>query len=151
MHRANKSSVWLSLMHGANKWSVWLSFMHVANKSSVWLSLMHGANKWSVWLSFMHVANKSSVWLSFMHGANKWSVYLWCTVQTSDVFDYLWCTVQTWRLFLSIIISTSLHVSRNYVPVIRRTYCICATLVFFTVYGWLSGLLVGMRLEVVCT
>ena len=39
-----------------------------------------------------------------------------------------------------IFISTSLHVSGNYVPVVRRNYCIYATLVFFTVYGWLSGL-----------
>ena len=44
-------------------------------------------------------------------------------------------------LLLSIFISTSVHVSGNYVPIIRRTYCIYATLVFFTVYGWLSGLL----------
>jgi len=43
-------------------------------------------------------------------------------------------------LVLSTFISTSLHVSGNYVPIIRRTYCIYATLVFFTVYGWLSGL-----------
>ena len=49
-------------------------------------------------------------------------------------------------LLLSIFISTSVHVSGNYVPIIRRTYCIYATLVFFTLYGWLSGLLVGMRL-----
>ena len=42
-------------------------------------------------------------------------------------------------LLLSIFISASLHVSGNYVPIIRRTYCIYATLVFFTVYGWLSG------------
>ena len=48
-------------------------------------------------------------------------------------------------LLLSIFISTSLHVSGDYVPIIRRTYCIYATLVFFTLYGWLSGLLVGMR------
>ena len=49
-------------------------------------------------------------------------------------------------LLLSVFISTSLHVSGNYVPIVRRTYFICATLVFFTLYGWLSGLLVGMRL-----
>ena len=49
-----------------------------------------------------------------------------------------------WTIFLSIFSSTSLHVSGNYVPIIRRTYCIYATLVFFTLYGWLSGLLVGM-------
>jgi len=48
-------------------------------------------------------------------------------------------------LLLSIFISTSLDVSGNCMPIIRRTYCIYATLVFFTLYGWLSGLLVGMR------
>jgi len=50
------------------------------------------------------------------------------------------------RLLLSIFISTSVHVSGSYVPIIRITYCIYATLVFFTLYGWLSGLLVGMSL-----
>ena len=44
-------------------------------------------------------------------------------------------------LHLSIFISTSVHVSGSCVPIIRRTYCIYATVVFFTVYGWLSGLL----------
>jgi len=39
----------------------------------------------------------------------------------------------------SIFISASLHVSSNCVPIIRGTYCICATLVFCTLYGWLSG------------
>ena len=48
-------------------------------------------------------------------------------------------------LLLGIFISTSLHVSGNCVPIIRRTYCIYAILVFFTLYGWLSGLLVGTR------
>jgi len=76
-------------------------------------------------------------------------------------------------LLLSIFISTSLHVSGNDVPIIRRTYCICATLVFFTacgrlvcyvpiirstycvyatllffvLYGWLSGLLCAQHQE----
>jgi len=44
-------------------------------------------------------------------------------------------------LLLSVFISTSLHVSGNYVTIIRGTYSIYATLVFFTLYGWLSGLL----------
>jgi len=44
-------------------------------------------------------------------------------------------------LLLNIFISTSLHVSGNCVPIIWTTYCIYATLVFFTLYGWLSGLL----------
>jgi len=43
-------------------------------------------------------------------------------------------------LLLSIFISTSLHISGNYLPIIWRTYCIYATLVFFVLYGWLSGL-----------
>jgi len=46
---------------------------------------------------------------------------------------------------LSTFSSTSLHVSGNYVPIIRRTYSIYATLVFFTLYGWLSGLLQQTR------
>ena len=37
-------------------------------------------------------------------------------------------------LILSIFISTSLLVSGNYVPIIRRTYCIYKTLVFFTLW-----------------
>ena len=45
----------------------------------------------------------------------------------------------------SIFILNSAHVSGNYVPVIRRTYCICATLVFFSLYDWLSGLLQQTR------
>ena len=49
-------------------------------------------------------------------------------------------------LILSIFISTSPNVSGNCVPIITRTYCINATLVFFNLYGCLSGLLVGMRL-----
>ena len=47
-------------------------------------------------------------------------------------------------LLLGIFISTSLHVSGNYVPIIRRTYCTYATLIFSTLHGWLSGLLVSI-------
>jgi len=43
-------------------------------------------------------------------------------------------------LILSIFILNSVHVSGNYVQIIRRTYCIYATLVFIILYGWLSGL-----------
>ena len=46
----------------------------------------------------------------------------------------------TCTLLLSIFISTSLRVSGNNVPIIGRTYCIYAPLVFFTLYGWLSSL-----------
>ena len=44
-------------------------------------------------------------------------------------------------LLLSIFISASVHVSGNYMAIIRRIHCICATLLFLTLYGWLSGLL----------
>ena len=40
-------------------------------------------------------------------------------------------------LLLSIFISTSLHVSGNYVPIIRRNYCIYGTLVGTAVAQWL--------------
>ena len=44
------------------------------------------------------------------------------------------CSVRL-ALLLSIFISTSLHDSGNYVPLIRRTYCIYATLVFSLCMG----------------
>ena len=43
-------------------------------------------------------------------------------------------------LILSIFISTALHVSGNYVSIIRRTYGINVKMLFFVLYGWLSGL-----------
>jgi len=49
-------------------------------------------------------------------------------------------------LLLTIFISTSLRVLGNYVPILRRACRIYATLAFFTLYGWLSGLLDGMSL-----
>jgi len=53
-------------------------------------------------------------------------------------------------LLLSIFISTSLRVSGNYVPIIRGTYCMYSTLVFFTLYGCLSGLMMGTWLPETC-
>jgi len=59
---------------------------------------------------------------------------------SSTTFCHLFQLKPTRRtLLLSIFISTSLHVSGKYEPIIRRTYCIFATLVFLTLYGWLSG------------
>jgi len=40
-------------------------------------------------------------------------------------------------LLLGTFISTFLHASGNYVPIIRKIYCINATLIFFTPYVWL--------------
>jgi hypothetical protein len=57
----------------------------------------------------------------------------------TGIFHSVWVAVWS-ALLLGIFTSTSVHVSGNCVPIIRRTYCIYATLVFFTLYGWLSGL-----------
>jgi len=56
-------------------------------------------------------------------------IYVFCPCILYNLFQM---NLTSCTLLLSIFISTSVHVSGNYAPVIRRTYCICATLVFFT-------------------
>ena len=68
-----------------------------------------------------------------------------CFVDRSSLYNLFQMKSTRCTLLLSIFISTSLHVSGNYVPIIRRTYCVYATLVFFTLCGWLSGLLQRSR------
>jgi len=63
-----------------------------------------------------------------------------CFVYRASLYNLFQIKPTRRTLLLSIFISTSLHVSGNYVSIIRRTYCIYTTLVFFTLYGWLSGL-----------
>jgi len=63
-----------------------------------------------------------------------------CFVDRASLYNLFQMKSIRCTLLLSIFISTSLHVSGNYVLIIRRTYCIYATLVFFTLNGWLSGL-----------
>jgi len=70
-----------------------------------------------------------------------------CIVYRASLHDLFQMKPTRCILLLSVFISTFLHVSGNYLPTIRRTCCIYATLVFFPLYGWLSGLLVGMRLQ----
>ena len=60
-------------------------------------------------------------------------------VDRASLYNLLQMKPSRCTLLRSIFISTYLHVSGNYVPIIRRTYCIYATLVFFTLYGRLSG------------
>ena len=67
-----------------------------------------------------------------------------CFVDRASLYNLFQMKPTRCTLLLSISISTSVHVSGNYMPIIRRTYCICATLAFFSLYGWLSVLLVGM-------
>jgi hypothetical protein len=74
------------------------------------------------------------------------SVFFMCFVDRASLCNLFQMKPNSCTLLLSIFISTSLHVLGNYVPIIRTTYCIYATLVFSIVYGWLSGVLVGMRL-----
>jgi len=54
--------------------------------------------------------------------------------------NYIVASSWHYTLLLSKFISTSLHVSGKYVPIIRRTFCIYAALAFFTLYRWLSDL-----------
>ena len=69
---------------------------------------------------------------------SAWILYL--RNYSENVNDFFQMKPTRCTILLSIFISTSVHVSGNYVPIIRRTYYIYATLVFFTLYGWLPGL-----------
>ena len=61
-----------------------------------------------------------------------------CFVDRACLYNLFQMKPTRCTLLLSIFTSTSLHVSGNYVPIIRRIYCIYVTLVFFTLYGRLS-------------
>jgi hypothetical protein len=63
-----------------------------------------------------------------------------CSVDRACLFNLFQMKPTGCTLLLNIFISNSLHVSGNYVPIIRRTYRIYATLIFYTLYGWLTGL-----------
>ena len=67
-----------------------------------------------------------------------------CFVDRASLYNLFKMKPIRCTLLLCIFISASLHVSGNYVPIIRRTYCMYETLVFFTLYGWLSDLLVDI-------
>ena len=71
------------------------------------------------------------------------SFILLCFVQRASLYILFQTKSTRCTLHLSIFISNSLHLSGNYAPIIRRTYCIYAILLFFVLYGWLFGLLVG--------
>ena len=74
----------------------------------------------------------------FVRNANEIFFYF---VDRASLYNLFQMKPTRCTLLLSIFISNSLHVSGNYMSIIRRTYCIYATLVFFTVYGWLSCLI----------
>jgi len=54
-----------------------------------------------------------------------------CFVDPASLHNLFQMKPARCTLLLNIFISTSLHVSGKYVPIIRRTYCIYAQLVFF--------------------
>jgi len=62
-----------------------------------------------------------------------------CFVDCASLYNLFQMKPTRCTLLLSTFSSTSLHVSGNYVPIIRRTYCIYVTLVLFTLYRWLSS------------
>jgi len=84
------------------------------------------------------ITDSSKIQPHFLLDLNK---ILWF-VDCASLYNLFQMKLTRCTLLLSIFISTSIHVSGNYVPIIR-TYCTYATLVFFTVYGWLFGLQTG--------
>jgi len=98
------------------------------------------------YLSFAHMLQSSknvdSWWLHSFVTAPLYNTLnkvmkggIFCFVDRASLYNLFQMKPTRCTLLLSIIISTSLHVSGNYVPIIRRTYCIYATLVFFTLCG----------------
>ena len=72
---------------------------------------------------------------------NNIYLFLFCFVDRASLYNLFQMKQTRCTLLLSIFISTSLHVSGNYVPIISKIYlCIYAALVFFAQYGWLSVL-----------
>jgi len=58
-----------------------------------------------------------------------------CFVDRAFLYDLFQYKPTGCTILRGIFISTSLHVSGNYVPIIRRTYCICATLVWVAAWS----------------
>ena len=66
-----------------------------------------------------------------LHRPNLWNFL--CYVDRASLYNLFQMKPTGLTLLLGIFISTSVHVSGNYVPIIRRTYCLCATLVWVAV------------------
>ena len=82
--------------------------------------------------SLYNFVNKANLVHKFL------SIFL-CFVDLTFLYNFFQMKPIRCTLLLSIFISNSLHVSGSYVPIIKRTYCIYVTLVFFVLYGWLFG------------
>ena len=86
--------------------------------------------------------NQSGITYSFTsintHRLQEYTKQILCFVDCTSLYNRFQMKPNKCTLIPSIFFSTSLPVSGYYVPIIRRTYRIYATLVFFTLYGWLS-------------
>ena len=67
---------------------------------------------------------------SFNKIVGKYARFFLCFVDHPSLYILFQLKPNMCTLLHSVFISTSLHFSGNYVPIIRRTYCIYATLVF---------------------
>jgi len=83
----------------------------------------------------------SITYRSHFQGSRIQKGFFLCFVDRVSLYNLFQMKPTRCILLLSIFISTSLHVSGNYVPIISRTCCIYATLLFSTLCGWLSGML----------
>ena len=84
------------------------------------------------------IPSKSKYITGFLPGDQlKQPLTFLCFVDRASLYNLFRMKPTRCTLLLSIFISTSLHVSGNYlyVPIIRRTYCIYATLVFSLCMG----------------
>jgi len=109
--------------NNASKWQMRFDSVFKGLKCRKLLAQWHGATSQKNWIVG-----------TVIHSANQILCFLWF------VFHAFLCNLFQMKptrctLLLSIFISTSVHVLGNYEPIIRGTYCIYATLVFFTVYG----------------
>jgi len=77
-----------------------------------------------LWIDIQYINNNCTIYLIYF--------YVLLTVHTCIMFQMkpTECT-----LLLGLFISTSVHVSGNYVPIIRRTYCIYATVLWVAVWS----------------
>jgi len=97
----------------------------------------------------IHAYYMKNQYLSFEHNIQliQRNVIFFMFVDRASLYNLFQIKPTRCTLIRSIFISTSIHVSGYYVLIIRRTFCIYATLLFFVLYGFLSGLLVGMRTD----
>jgi len=85
--------------------------------------------------SVFNAFNANNAWWSITNllsmYANSYTLCVLCFGDRASLYNLFPMKAIRCTLLLRIFISTSLHVSDNYVPIISTAYCIYATLVFF--------------------